>query len=83
MPTLFMAIAQIEACPAIALLGGAAKPCSVAKAEVSTGAISTVTVAPIEALTVMPKMISASVRGSARNALPAPRTATHRHAPVR
>ena len=80
---LFMAIAQIEACPAMELLGGALRPLTLAIRSRSTGAISTVTVAPTTAVTVIPKTINAIVRGNARNAEPAPSTATQRQAPVK
>ena len=82
-PTLFIAMAQIAACPAIALFGGALRPLTLSIRPRSTGAIRTVTVAPTAAVRAMPKTISAIVRGSAKKADPAPRIATHRQAPVR
>jgi hypothetical protein len=82
-PTLFIAIAQTAACPPMAVLGGALSPCTWLRATPSTGASSTVTVAPTTAVIVMPKMISASERGNARKALPEPSTATQRQAPAR
>ena len=82
-PTLFIAIAQIEACPPMASFGGALRPLTLAIRPRSTGAINTVTVAPATAVTVIPNTINATVLGNARNAEPAPSTATQRQAPVR
>ena len=78
-----MLIAQIDACPAMASLGGASRPLTLAIRLRSTGAIKTVTVAPTTAVSVIPNTINATGRGNARKAEPAPSTATQRQAPVK